>query len=106
MRLIWWEKCENGTYKLFFNIDGGERREKRNTLQRGCGAKEDSIRVKLMLTCLTSDLKKKKKAYGERQTSKGAGMRAKVQKRWKKMESRGPVVATAEGLRDFCLLVF
>ena len=71
LRLIWWEKCENRTYKLFFNIDGGERREKRNTLQRGCGAKEDSIRVKLMLTCLTSDLKKKKKLMERERPAKG-----------------------------------
>ena len=71
-------------------------------MQRGNGAKEDSIRVKLMLTCLTSDLKFLKKAYGERDTSKGAGMRAKVQKRWKRIESRDPVVIMAEGLRENC----
>lgn len=71
-------------------------------MQRGNGAKEDSIRVKLMLTCLTSDLKFFKKAYGGRETSKGAGMRAKVQKRRKRTESRGPVVTMAEGLRENC----
>lgn len=37
------KNAENRTYKLFFfNIDG-KRREKRNTLQRGSGAKEDPL---------------------------------------------------------------
>ena len=33
-------------------------------------------------------------------------MRAKVQKRWKRIEPRGPVAAMAEGLReDFSFLI-
>lgn len=86
-----------------------ERGEKRGIRCKGReGTKEDSIRIKLMLICLTSDLKKKR-AHGERGRENSCPrvrMRAKVHKIWERMESRGPVVAMAEGLRDLCLQVF
>lgn len=48
----------------------------------------------------------KKLMERERETSNRAGMRAKVQKRWKRIEPRGPVAAMAEGLReDFSFLI-
>lgn len=59
--------------------------------------------------------KKKKRTPGKRGRKTGRGrqnscqrnrMRAKVQKRWERMEFWGPVVAMEKGFRDLCIYVF